>query len=93
MKYFYIYLAAINVVTFAMYGIDKHRAKIGARRIREAVLWLLAAIGGSVGALLAMAVFRHKTKKHSFQVVLAAILFVQILILLWVFFCDPAGLR
>lgn len=87
MQYVWIYLAVINVVAFLVYGIDKHRAKAGAWRISEKTLWVLAAIGGSVGALLGMEVFRHKTKKRSFQIVLAVIVFVQVLLVLgWVYY-------
>ncbi|MBP5410671.1 MAG: DUF1294 domain-containing protein [Lachnospiraceae bacterium] len=87
MQYVWIYLAVINVVAFIVYGIDKHRAKAGAWRISEMTLWVLAAIGGSVGALLGMEVFRHKTKKRSFQIVIAAIVFVQVLLVLgWVYY-------
>ena len=68
MLYFWIYLAVINVFAFVMYGIDKRKAKEGAWRVRESVLLLLAAAGGSVGALFGMLVFHHKTKKAPFKV-------------------------
>ena len=55
------YLTAINVVTFLVYGIDKWKAKQGSWRISEATLLILAVIGGSIGALLGMKVWRHKT--------------------------------
>ena len=55
------YLIAINVVTFLVYGIDKWKAKQGSWRISEATLLILAVIGGSIGALLGMKVWRHKT--------------------------------
>ena len=53
------YLIVINVVTFLVYGIDKWKAKQGSWRISEATLLILAVIGGSIGALLGMKVWRH----------------------------------
>ena len=55
------YLIVINVVTFLVYGIDKWKAKQGSWRISEATLLILAVIGGSIGALLGMQVWHHKT--------------------------------
>ena len=56
------YLTVINVVTFLVYGIDKWKAKQGSWRISEATLLMLAVIGGNIGALLGMKVWRHKTQ-------------------------------
>ena len=55
------YLIVINVVTFLVYGIDKWKAKPGSWRISEATLLILAVIGGSIGALLGMKIWHHKT--------------------------------
>ena len=55
------YLIVINVVTFLVYGIDKWKAKRSKWRIPEATLLVLAIIGGSIGALLGMKVWRHNT--------------------------------
>ena len=55
------YLIVINIATFLVYGIDKWKAKQGSWRISEATLLILAVIGGSIGALLGMKVWRHKT--------------------------------
>jgi len=55
------YLIVINIVTFLVYGIDKWKAKQGSWRISEATLLMLAVIGGTIGALLGMQVWRHKT--------------------------------
>ena len=62
-----IYLLIINVVTFALYGIDKWKAIHNKWRIREATLLITALIGGSLGAFIAMQMFRHKTKKWYFK--------------------------
>jgi uncharacterized membrane protein YsdA (DUF1294 family) len=66
-----IYLAAINLITFILYGVDKRRAVKGAYRIPEARLHLFALLGGFVGGIIAMQIFRHKTRKASFVIVFA----------------------
>ena len=62
------YLAAINFTTWVAYGLDKGRAKSGKWRIPERTLLLLALIGGSLGALAGMIMFRHKTRKPKFYI-------------------------
>ena len=61
------YFLTINVLTFIVYGVDKWKAQRGRWRVSEAVLLGLAALGGSVGAWLAMQLFRHKTQKKKFR--------------------------
>ncbi len=63
-----IILAIWNGLVFFVYGIDKHRAKRGSRRIKEKTLVALAFLLGSVGAMFAMVVFNHKTSKIKFRV-------------------------
>lgn len=60
------YLSVINFTTWAAYGLDKGRAKSGKWRVPERTLLLLALIGGSLGALAGMIMFRHKTRKAKF---------------------------
>ncbi|MEM7811423.1 MAG: DUF1294 domain-containing protein [Planctomycetota bacterium] len=62
-------VAVLSVVTFAAYGWDKRRARVGGRRVPEKTLHLLALTGGWPGALLGQQLFRHKTQKMSFQLV------------------------
>ena len=62
----YAVLIAINVIAFAVYGLDKKRAIHDEWRIPEATLLTLAAAFGSVGALFGMYTFRHKTRKPKF---------------------------
>jgi uncharacterized membrane protein YsdA (DUF1294 family) len=62
------YLAVINFTTWVAYGLDKGRAKSGKWRIPERTLLLLALIGGSLGALAGMIMFRHKTRKAKFVI-------------------------
>lgn len=78
MRYLIAYLAAINLLTFCVYGADKRRAKIpGARRVPEKTLFALALLLGSPGALLGMQVFRHKTRHWYFRFGIPAILLAQ----------------
>ena len=84
-----LYLLLINLVTFLVFGLDKWKAKRkekkdSVRRVPEKTLFLLSALGGSVGALLGMKVFHHKTLHKSFRFGIPAILVLQIVI--------PAGL-
>jgi uncharacterized membrane protein YsdA (DUF1294 family) len=72
------YLIVINILTFAVYGIDKWKAKQGSWRISEATLLMLAVIGGTIGALLGMQVWRHKTMHKKFKYGLPLILLAQI---------------
>ena len=75
-----IYLIAINVVTFFLYGMDKWKAKRSKWRISEATLLGLAVIGGSIGAWLGMKVWHHKTMHKKYKYGLPLILIVQIAI-------------
>ncbi len=72
------YLIIINIVTFLVYGIYKWKAKQGSWRISEATLLMLAVIGGTIGTLLGMQVWRHKTMHLKFKYGLPLILVAQI---------------
>ena len=74
---FAIYLIGINILTFLIYGVDKWKAKRDKWRIPEDTLIWLAIVGGSVGALLGMYLFRHKTKHKKFLIGIPVILLVQ----------------
>ncbi|WP_296677373.1 DUF1294 domain-containing protein [Novosphingobium sp.] len=71
--------AAINTVTFAMFGIDKARAANGQWRVQESTLLGLALLGGSIGAWAGRRAFRHKTRKQPFGRRLVTISAVQVL--------------
>lgn len=81
------YLMVINIVTFLVYGIDKIKAKQGSWRISEATLLIFAVIGGSIGALLGMKVWHHKTMHKKFKYGLPLILLVQIVLIYLILDC------
>ena len=80
-----VYLAVINLLTFIVYGADKRRARKGKWRVPEKTLFLLPLLGGSIGALLGMRVFRHKTKHWYFVWGIPAILLAQIALAVWIY--------
>ena len=82
MRYFIIYLVIINIIAFLAMYIDKRKAKYGKWRIPEQSLFILALIGGSIGAIIGMYTFRHKTKKLRFSVGFPAILVLQIILII-----------
>lgn len=75
------YLLAINLLTFAVSGLDKRAAVKGRRRISEARLLLLAVAGGGIGLFLSMEFFRHKTQKPAFRLGVPLIILAQLLLL------------
>lgn len=75
-----IYLAGMNVVTFLLYGVDKWKSKRGKWRIPEATLIWMAVLGGSIGALLGIRLWHHKTLHTKFRYGVPAILLVQVLV-------------
>ena len=76
------YLAAINLIGFALMGIDKYKAKKRAFRIPEATLFIVAIIGGSIGSIIGMYAFRQKTRHFSFVFGMPFILVVQIILII-----------
>lgn len=80
------YLVMMNIAGFASMGIDKKRAIRGAYRISEASLFIIALLGGSMGSILGMQLFRHKTKHWYFVWGMPAILILQLLIAFYLIF-------
>ena len=74
-----VYLVILNLLGFIIMGIDKGKAKQGAWRIPEKMLLLAAITGGSIGMLLGMKVFRHKTRKSKFSFGVPFIICLQVL--------------
>lgn len=72
-------VATVNIVLFALMGLDKSAAKSGGWRVPENVLLLLTAAGGSPAMLVARKVFRHKTKKNRFVMRMGTIILLQVL--------------
>ena len=81
-----IYLLLINFVSFSSMGIDKRKAIRKQYRIPEKTLFFLALLGGSIGSILGMRVFRHKTKHLSFCVGMPAILILQLAVAYFILF-------
>lgn len=77
-----IYLIAINLITLLAMYIDKQKAKKSKRRIPEKTLFTLVALGGGIGGIAGMYIFRHKTKKSRFIIGFPAILILEIIIVL-----------
>lgn len=75
------YFIAVNLIGFALMGIDKYKAKKRAFRIPEATLFIVAIIGGSIGSIIGMYAFRHKTRHWYFVYGMPAILILQILLI------------
>lgn len=83
MKVFIALFLILNLITFGVYGIDKLRARLNLARISEKTLLALAVAGGSVGAVFAQKLFRHKTRKFQYRIWM--ILSIQFIVfeLLW----------
>lgn len=85
LKNIIIYLVIINIVGFLAMLIDKEKAKRGAWRIPEKTLFILTLLGGGIGTIAGMYLFRHKTKKLKFTVGFPVILITEIaLIVYWI---------
>ena len=85
MKLLSFYLLIINALGFLLMLVDKWKARKNRWRVRESTLLLIAALGGSVGSLLGMYLFRHKTLHLKFTVgiplILAAQCFIVVLVM------------
>ena len=84
-----LWLALMSVVLFCVMGADKGRAKTGARRVPEKTLFLLALIGGAVGGVIGMRVFRHKTKHWYFAWGFPILALLQLGLCFWL--CGRGG--
>ena len=82
MKYIITYVIVINLIAFLAMYIDKRKAKKGKRRIPEKTLFILVGLGGGIGGILGMYLFRHKTKKTRFVIGFPAILIFEVLVVI-----------
>lgn len=78
-----LYLAAINLLTFGAFFVDKQRAAQDLRRIPERTLLILAVLGGTIGAIVGQQALRHKTQKQPFASRLRMIVLAHGLLLSW----------
>lgn len=85
MKFFFLYLLLINAAAFLLMLADKRKARKNRWRIPERTLILTALLGGSIGALLGMYTFRHKTRHPKFNLGIPAILLAQLSLAIWIF--------
>ena len=83
------YLILVNLWAFALMWFDKRRAGAGGRRIRERTLFLSALLGGSLGAVLGMRLFRHKTKHWYFVWGMPLLLLAQTALAVWAVYGFP----
>lgn len=77
------YLIIINILSFILFGIDKYKAIHKKNRIPEIVLLFISLLGGSLGGLIGMILFHHKTKKIKFKILIPLFLIINILIILY----------
>lgn len=77
-KYLFGYIIIVNIISFALMGIDKQKARKKQWRISENTLLLSAAVLGAGGSLLGMTFFRHKTKHLKFQILVPLFLIIQL---------------
>ncbi len=83
MTYFIIYLSILNILAFLAFFIDKKRAEKDKWRIKESSLHLLSFAGGAIGSLIAMILFRHKTKKVKFIAITSLAILLNVAVIVW----------
>lgn len=96
MEVFYyigIYIAVVNLAGFILMAIDKGRARRSKWRIPEATLFLFAIFGGSLGCILGMQLFRHKTQKPAFYIGMPIILLAHLILIIYVLFLSPLSFK
>lgn len=83
-----VYFIAVNILGLFLMGLDKYKAKKRLWRIPESTLFIVAIIGGSIGSIIGMYVFRHKTRHWYFVYGLPAILVIQIALLIAILYAP-----
>ena len=88
-----LYILGVNLLGLIVFFTDKQKAKRQSWRTPEATLFTVAIFGGSLGCLLGMYMFRHKTKKPLFFIGIPAILIIQIVLILLLIYVSPYELK
>lgn len=83
-----IYLIVINIIGFLIMFIDKQKAKKGAWRIPEKTIFIITALGGGIGTIAGMYLFRHKTQKLNFIIGLPLITILEIILAIYYLFFN-----
>lgn len=84
-KIILIFFAIMNLIGFILMGVDKYKAKNHLWRIPEATLFLFAICGGSIGSILGMFLFHHKTRHWYFRYGLPLILIIQLALIYFIY--------
>lgn len=85
------WVLVLSLTAFALFGLDKRKARRGQYRVPEKILFLSAILGGSPGAILGMRFFHHKTLHKRFRYGLPAILALQVLLCLYLLIWQAGG--
>ncbi|MEK4486697.1 DUF1294 domain-containing protein [Psychrobacillus sp. FSL H8-0484] len=83
-----IFILVMSIIAFFVMGYDKSQAKKRGQRVSERTLWMLALLGGGIGAYLGMQLFRHKTKHTNFRVGFLMLLIAYIFLVFWLLKTD-----
>ena len=86
LKFFIIYIIIINIITFITMYVDKRKAYYGKWRVKESTLFILVMLGGGLGGIVGMYLFRHKTKKKYFTIGFPLILILEIITIFSIIF-------
>ncbi|MUK86897.1 DUF1294 domain-containing protein [Ornithinibacillus sp. L9] len=78
------YILAVNLIGFLFMGVDKRKAKNNQYRLPERTLWGIAILGGAIGSLVGMKVFRHKTKHRSFVIGMPLLIVVHLVLIVYI---------
>lgn len=81
MEYLIAYLLLINVFSFFIYRLDKKKSEKGKWRIKESTLLLLSLLGGGIGSMFGMSIYRHKTKKSKFRIGVPVFTIISVIII------------